>query len=116
VELDDRLREVDFGRAEGLTFDQIAETMPGIAAGLAAGEPIDWPGGESAASVRQRAGDVWLGLRGAVRPRLLVTHGGFIRALLEVAFRRPALPDVWIGPAAVVELRRIAGRWQALRP
>ncbi|MEX2011171.1 MAG: histidine phosphatase family protein [Chloroflexota bacterium] len=112
VECDDRLREVDFGRAEGLTFDRLAETMPDLAAGLAAGEPIDWPGGESAASVRKRAADVWLDVRRAGRPGLLVTHGGFVRALLEVAFGRPALADVWIGPGAVVELAGIGRRWQ----
>jgi broad specificity phosphatase PhoE len=116
VNLDDRLREVDFGRAEGLTFDRLAEAMPGVAAGLVAGDPIDWPGGECAASVSQRAGDVWLDVRHMSRSSLLVTHGGFIRALLEVAFGRPALADVWIGPGAVIELRRAAGRWQAIGP
>jgi len=112
VEVDDRLREVDFGRAEGLPFDRLAETMPGLAAGLAAGDAIDWPGGESAASVRRRAGDVWVDVRRAGRPRLLVTHGGFIRALLEVALAPHPLPNVWIGPAALIELAGIGGRWQ----
>lgn len=111
VECDDRLREVDFGRAEGLTFDRLAETMPDLAAGLAAGEPIDWPGGESAASVRERAGAVWGDMHRAARPTLLVTHGGFIRAFLEVALGRPALPDVWIEPGAVVELARTGTHW-----
>jgi broad specificity phosphatase PhoE len=114
VEVDDRLREVDFGRAEGLTFDRLGETMPGVAAGLAAGDAIDWPGGESAASVRQRAGDVWLDVRRAGRPRLLVTHGGFIRALLGVAFGRQPLADVWIGPGTVVELARTGRQWQVV--
>lgn len=116
VEVDDRLREVDFGRAEGFTFEQIAATMPVLATGIAAGDAIDWPAGESAASVRNRAGEVWGDLNRAATPRLLVTHGGFIRALLEVAVGRPALPDVWIGPADVIELRRTAGRWQAMVP
>jgi broad specificity phosphatase PhoE len=112
VEVDDRLREVDFGRAEGLTFDRIAEIMPVLATSIAAGDAIDWPGGESAASVRKRAGEVWGDLHRAVTPRLLVTHGGFIRALLAVAFGRSALPDLWIEPGAVVELAHTGGQWQ----
>lgn len=115
VELDDRLREVDFGQAEGLTFDRIEETMPGLAKALAAGDSIDWPEGESALSLRERASEVWLEASHAA-PRLLVTHGGFIRALLEVAFGRSPLPEVWIGPTAVIELRRTGGRWQSIGP
>ncbi len=107
------LREVDFGHAEGLTFDEIAKTMPSVAAGLAAGHAVDWPGGESARSVRTRARAVWLDARSG-RPRLLVTHGGLMRALMEVACGRPAVPDIWIGPATVVEVARIGTRWQVV--
>jgi probable phosphoglycerate mutase len=113
VEVDDRLREVDFGHAEGLTFDQIATSMPGIAAGLAAGHAVDWPGGESARSVRARARAVWLDARSG-RPRLLVTHGGLMRAIIEVVSGRPAMPDIWIGPATVVELARTGTRWRVV--
>ena len=116
VELDDRLREVDFGRAEGLTFDGIVKTMPVLAAAITSGDAIDWPGGESAASVRERAGAVWGDVHSAVGPMLLVTHGGFIRALLDVALGPRPLPNVWIGPTALIELRRTAGQWQAIGP
>lgn len=116
VELDHRLREVDFGQAEGLTFDRIAETMPDLADAIAAGVSVDWPGGDSAASVRERAAGVWLDVSCADPPRLLVTHGGFIRAFLDVAFGRPAMRDVWVRPAAAIELSTIAGRWQAVGP
>jgi broad specificity phosphatase PhoE len=111
VAVDGRTREVDFGDAEGLTFDQIAEAMPAIAAELVAGHMVDWPGGESASSVRERAHAVWLDLRPAPRPTLLVTHGGFIRALLEIITGRSSFPDLWIGPAAVIELARTGWRW-----
>jgi broad specificity phosphatase PhoE len=112
VEIDNRLREVDFGQAEGLTFDRLAETMPDLASALATGDPVDWPDGESAAALRARAADVWADLRDSTEPGLLVTHGGFIRALLGVALGRPALPNAWIQPGAVFELGGAATQWE----
>lgn len=97
VEVDHRLAEVDFGRA-----------------GLAAGAAVDWPAGESAQSVRVRARAVWLDVLRRSGPWMLVTHGGFIRALLEVICGPFAMPDVWIGPAAVVEIAPAGRRWKVV--
>ena len=63
IEADERWAETNFGIAEGLTFDELARVAPGIAARLAQGEvDIDWPGGESAASLAARVESAWVDL------------------------------------------------------
>ena len=110
VEIDDELREVDFGYAEGMTWGELLADLPEIATALLTpGTEIDWPNGERAAEVRRRAAAA-LKLA-AQRPtsRLLVTHGGLIRELLTVA-GIGAVPQV-VPPASALALRRRAGRW-----
>lgn len=116
IAVDERLAEVDFGRAEGLSFEELATTLPDIAAGIAAGRPIDWPAGETAAAVADRARDVWLDITRDRRPRLAVTHGGFMRALLGNPLGGSRLEDTWIGPGAVIELGRVGGLWRLVTP
>jgi broad specificity phosphatase PhoE len=49
------LREIDFGVVEGLTFAQVAEQHPEVAAAwLSRPDELAFPGGESAASLRER--------------------------------------------------------------
>ena len=58
--IDERWLEADVGDAEGLTFDEVAARYPALAAQLAAGEAeIDWPGGETAAALRERVAAAW---------------------------------------------------------
>ncbi len=89
---DARLREVDVGEWEGLTFADIEERYPDFMA--------DWmtdkgytriPGGESAFDMAQRIEDLVISLR--TRPDeetiLLVTHGGWIQVLLCVTLGLP---------------------------
>ena len=83
LEIDRRLREVDFGFAEGRTFDEIERLWSAIARSLLAGElAIDWPGGERASDLRARMAPVARELEaGRDADVVLVTHGGPIRAL-----------------------------------
>lgn len=90
VVVDDRLRETDFGAAEGLTFDEVDTRWPGLAARIVAGAPaIDWPGGESALAARERAEAVAADLRDRAGDLLVVSHGLTIRALAGL-LRQPA--------------------------
>jgi broad specificity phosphatase PhoE len=82
--IDDRLREVTFGRWEGFTTEEIRAREPGE---LAAREADKWgvspPGGESyevlAARVRPWLAEI-------VRPTVVVAHGGVGRVLwIELA-------------------------------
>jgi ribonuclease H / adenosylcobalamin/alpha-ribazole phosphatase len=111
--IDGRLREVDFGDAEGLDWSELDARHPDLAQAVAARDAwIDWPGGESAADVRSRAQAVWRDISARRDGVVLVTHGGFIRALLARALAGPpAQVDLELGPASVVELARRDGTW-----
>lgn len=91
VEIDPAWREVDVGLAEGLTFDQIAERFPGLAADLAIGSAsIDWPGGETAAALDERIAGALAAVTAGDRPTVVVSHAGAIRVAIAIASgRRP---------------------------
>lgn len=113
--IDGRLREADFGAAEGRTFDDVRRTWPGIAAALLSGDgAIDWPGGDGAGELARRAGALARELDATSdADALLVTHGGPIRAILTaLGVARDAAPDV--GPADVLVLERDP-RWHIAR-
>ncbi|MEJ7742207.1 MAG: histidine phosphatase family protein [Nocardioidaceae bacterium] len=52
--LDERLREVDVGAREGLTFEEFRDSMPDLFRRFMAGEPEAVPGAESKAEVAER--------------------------------------------------------------
>jgi broad specificity phosphatase PhoE len=109
--IDGRLREVDFGDAEGLDWSELETRHPELAHAVTDGEAtIDWPGGESAVEVRSRATEVWREISTRPDGIVLVTHGGLIRTLLGSVVGEPvASPE--LGPASVVELVRREGTW-----
>ena len=104
--VDDRLREIDFGDAEKLTFAEIEARWPSLAAALAAGETgIDWPGGERCGDFTERVQAVWADLSRNATDVVIVTHGGPLRAMLDIACpSRPSTPPLHIAPADVVRL------------
>lgn len=74
-----RLREANFGRWSGLTYEEIRARSPRrLEAWLQNPERLAPPGGESLAALRGRALAALPRVDGAV----VVTHGGVIRALL----------------------------------
>jgi broad specificity phosphatase PhoE len=91
------LRELNFGRAEGLDWAQIQEAEPDVAAALAAQDPSrPLPGGESLADLHKR-------VQRFVREHLthddaatvlVVAHGGSLRVLICRALGL-ALEDFW---------------------
>ncbi len=92
--LDARLRELDFGELEGLTFD---ECPPEQQEALTQFDDFSAPGGESVARLRQRVFE----FMNALTPgnHLIFTHGGVIRLLLRAAGRND-----WPEPASILRL------------
>ncbi len=111
VDLDDGLREVDFGRAEGWTWPEIERRLPSLAAALAAGASnVDWPDGETAGAVSRRVGAAWQRLAERDRPVVAVCHGGVIRAVLAgLGLDRDKTSS--IEPASTLELHRVGEAW-----
>lgn len=91
---DPRLRELDFGRLEGLTWDACP---PGLRRDLVAFDDFRAPGGESVGDLRRRVLDVIAGLPSG--DHLLITHGGVIRTLLRWTGR-----DGAVAPGELIEL------------
>jgi broad specificity phosphatase PhoE len=77
IERDQRWSEADFGLAEGRTFAELASIAPATAAAILAGEAaVDWPDGETAASLAARIGEACADLAVDGRPAVVVTHAG----------------------------------------
>jgi alpha-ribazole phosphatase len=84
----DAIRELNFGRFEGRTFDDLARDYPDIyRRWMESPTEVEFPGGESFAVMRRRVltGVRELGARHAGQRIALVTHGGVIRTLLVEA-------------------------------
>src|SRR5687768_10978759 len=60
IELDERWREIDFGRAEGRTFEELQAIAPATTAAILAGTAdIYWPNGETSGSLAARVAAAW---------------------------------------------------------
>lgn len=116
IEIDRRWREADCGVAEGRTFDELSAIAPDVAAALGAGTvDIDWPDGETAASLRERVRAALRDLVEDGRPVVVVTHAGpFMHARAIAEGRGPGVEDL-VGPATAVELE-IAADWPSPTP
>lgn len=107
-EIDEDLREVDFGAWEGQSFVDISRKDPGLVRGWAAGrEDFSFPQGDKLADFRRRVvrrADYYTSLD--VATVLLVTHGGVIRSmichLLGIPMDRYLVFDV--APASITVL------------
>ena len=107
VVIDPGLVEVDFGRIDGLTWDELEVVHPALAEEiLADGEP-DWPGGETGADVARRARSAAarvndLALAG---PVVVVSHGRILRVIArELGMHRPP----HLAPASALRLEPAA--------
>jgi len=87
--IDERLAEVDLGCADGLTFAELQRDWPAITELLLRGasDRIDWPGGESADMVRERARAFCSDLDGDA---VVVTHGFLAHAIARELGATPA--------------------------
>jgi broad specificity phosphatase PhoE len=86
IEIDARWAEVDFGIAEGLTYEELEQVAPVLAAALLAGDvEIDWPGGETAASLATRVEAAWRDVSASDWHTLVISHGGPLRMAIALA-------------------------------
>ena len=83
VQVDDDLRELDFGDLEGRTYDEIAASEPELyRAWMERPTTVTFPGGESFALLKKRALAALDRIRAEHDCAVVVTHGGVIRAAL----------------------------------
>ncbi len=84
LQFDPDLREIDFGRWEGKTFEEIEAQDPELVQEWARGkEDFRFPDGEATAGFASRVESVKKRLLAAdARTMLLVAHGGVIRSLI----------------------------------
>jgi broad specificity phosphatase PhoE len=102
---DERLKELTFGRWEGLTWKDVRKADP---AGAAARERDKWravpPDGESYAMLTERVAGFLPTLR---RETVMVSHGGVARVLMAMAGgispAKAAVADIWQGKVLVFE-------------
>ena len=121
---DARLREISFGRAEGMTREEIDAAFPTFWRDYERSVVDRFPGGESRAafaarvgeSVRALAADDWVG------DLLVVAHRGTVRhaALLPANDAPPEVHGVELGSVTVLRQPRAGARWElealGLRP
>jgi broad specificity phosphatase PhoE len=103
---DDRLRELDFGAADGLTFDELEARFPPLARRIAAGDSeMDWPAGETAADARARAASFVAAMLDRPDDAVVVSHAGMLR-LIGRAFGDPSSADAIVAPGHFVVVDR----------
>jgi len=114
AEIDDELRDCDFGRWTGLRLAELAVAEPdGLAAWLSDPDALVH-GGESITAVVQRVA-AWLDLQvaGAAERVIAVTHASVIRATVLHAIAAPA-SSFWridVAPLSRTEIVAQGGRW-----
>jgi alpha-ribazole phosphatase len=90
-EVDDRLRELDFGILEGRLYEEIERSEPKLfRAWMETPTEVFFPGGESYDDLRRRAVTACDEIRGRHRCALVVTHGGVVRAVVSEWLSIPA--------------------------
>jgi broad specificity phosphatase PhoE len=118
AEMDDNLREVDFGLWEMLKFPEISKQYPDDVARLAAWDAgFAFPGGESIASYLARVAAIQARVAAACAGHgqkiLLITHSGIIRQLLcgwlGISSRQYLLFAVEFGKIARLSLYKNGG-------
>jgi broad specificity phosphatase PhoE len=109
IELDERWLESDVGIAEGLTFDELSKVQPQLARRLARGDvDIDWPNGESAASLADRVESALRDVRHGSSPTIVVSHAGPLRIAIARATNVPVERVAFLEPACVLCVANLA--------
>lgn len=113
IQVDQRLIEIDYGHAEGLTPDELRRRFPETAGDWDRGEDAAFPGGEGTTDVLRRARAFLGALAGSPGRALAVTHNVVLRAiaadLLGLDLRRAhRIPIAHLAP---LDVCCIGGRW-----
>ena len=87
---DNRLKEFDYGEAEGLSFKQLIQKYPEIQKSWLNNQDPRFPSGENTADVNNRINSFLLDLKKKIKkdssPVSVVTHNGILRCLLGGAY------------------------------
>jgi broad specificity phosphatase PhoE len=96
VRLEADFREIDFGRWEGLTREEIERLDPALHADWQVRKPgFEFPEGEMRSDFCRRIEAGLLRLRASgVRSALVVAHKGVVRTLLELVSRHTLAPEL----------------------
>lgn len=106
VDIDARWREADFGIAEGRTFDELTVLAPEVATAIVGGAGgVDWPGGETHASLADRVATAWRTLVDGARGIVVVTHAGPLMHARALAEGRPIRATDLVPPAAAIRFQ-----------
>lgn len=106
--IEDRLKEISFGRLEGMTWKDVRRADPDLARSR---EADKWrflaPEGESYASLTERVAP-WA--QSVETDTVVVSHGGVARALMrllcDVPVEKASMADIWQGRVLVFEAGR----------
>ena len=114
VPVDERLREVDFGAWEGLTFDEVRERDPAGFAAFESGKIDGFPGGES---VHDVAGRMLPAVTGREAGRaLFVSHATVVRVTVAalLGLDLPAYRQALVRPApgSWTQLEKTPAGWR----
>jgi probable phosphoglycerate mutase len=113
VHVDTRLAEIDYGAAEGLSPQSLAERFPHVADAWARGEDVPFPGGECSDDVLRRARSFLASISEGAGRRLAVSHNVVLRIivadLLSLDLRNAhRIPIAHLEP---LDIRCVGGRW-----
>jgi ribonuclease H / adenosylcobalamin/alpha-ribazole phosphatase len=113
VVVDDRLAEIDYGLAEGLTAGDARARFPELARAWDAGIDAPFPEGERTSDVLERARAFLASLPSGPGAALAVTHNVVLRAIAADLLRLDLRRSYRIGVPHLLPLRvtRVAGRW-----
>ena len=116
VKLDERLREIDFGGFEGLTYEQAELHHPeAFRAWVSSPGTVRFPGGESWDDLRARVLPAVEAICASEEGRrvAIVAHAGVVRVVLADVLG--ASPDacfrIAVDHASITELERLGGVW-----
>lgn len=113
--IDARLRELDFGRWEGRTWEELErEDGPAFSEWMTSWQHARAPGGEGVGDLTLRL-EAFLDEHAHARARcLLVTHAGPIRVLRALTQKR-TLRDVWSEGVPHLAVEPLKGAWHRRR-
>ena len=112
VQVEPDLTEIDFGIADGLTWDELIAAYPDLAAAVLAGASPDWPGGETKTQVASRARSSTERILQAAEAHavVVVSHAGLLCEITDLLLRA-AIATWSFEPASALRLDLVGGLW-----